>query len=263
MKKSIVNERGRKAMEKFHDQNLTVLRFSLLMECSSLNHGVFTRNGGFSEGDFSSLNLSCNVGDNLENVQKNIQAVSTYLGNTKLFFARQNHGTKIEKIDSLDSVIRNPCDILCSNVPGAALMITHADCQAAIFYDPIHHAIANAHCGWRGSVQNVYARTIEFMKNHFGSRPEDLLIAISPSISKNALELVNYKEELPQTFWQFQDKENYFDFWEISREQLKNAGVLSHHIEVAGICTFANKDDFFSYRRSKNTGRNATFVQLL
>jgi len=38
--------------------------------------------------------------------------------------------------------------------------------------------------------------------------------------------------------------------------------VLRHHIEVAGICTFANAQDFFSYRRDRVTGRNGTVVML-
>ena len=41
------------------------------------------------------------------------------------------------------------------------LVIQHADCQAAIFFDPVRKAIANVHCGWRGSVCNIYAKTVE------------------------------------------------------------------------------------------------------
>ena len=48
----------------------------------------------------------------------------------------------------------------------------------------------------------------------------------------------------------------------MSRAQLEEAGVLSGNIEVASICTYDNPEDYYSYRRDKVTGRNATVVAL-
>lgn len=143
------------------------------------------------------------------------------------------------------------------------LMIKHADCQAAIFYDPLHHAVANVHCGWRGNVKNIYREIVEAMGQRYGSRPQDLLVGISPSLGPQASEFRNYIKELPKSFWEFQIKPLYFDLWEISKQQLMGCGILSHHIEIAKICTFSTPEDCFSYRREKRSGRHATIVALL
>ena len=141
-------------------------------------------------------------------------------------------------------------------------MIKHADCQAAIFYDPVHHAVSCVHAGWRGNVQNIYAHAIAFMAGKFHSQPADILVCISPSLGPHFSEFKNYKTEFPESFWPFQIRPNYFNLWEISRTQLQECGILPHHIEIASICTYANEQDFFSYRRDKVTGRNATVVAL-
>lgn len=87
-------------------------------------------------------------------------------------------------------------------------------------------------------------------------------MGIGPSLGPNRAEFINHKVELPSTFLPFQFKENYFDFWEISKMQLSDAGICKEHIEIAGICTYSEEDDFFSHRRDKKRGRNGTVVAL-
>ena len=124
--------------------------------------------------------------------------------------------------------------------------------------DPVCRAIANVHAGWKGNAQNIYREVIERMHALFRSRPENLLVGISPSLGPDASEFVNWQSELPEFFWEFQFKPNYFNLWELSRKQLLSCGVLAHHIEIASICTYANPQDFFSYRRCKKSGRHGT-----
>lgn len=143
------------------------------------------------------------------------------------------------------------------------LLIRHADCQGTIFYDPVHQAIANVHCGWRGSVANIYKETIKEMGKLYGTDPEDLIVCIGPSLGPQAAEFKHYKEELPKDFWPFQVKPLYFDFWEISRMQLVEAGVPKEQIEVAEICTYSSERDCYSYRRNKNTFHHGTLVGIL
>lgn len=150
-----------------------------------------------------------------------------------------------------------------TDVKGLGLLITHADCQAAIFYDPVHRALANVHSGWRSSVQNIYLETIHKMRERYGSRPEDLRVGISPSLGPEAAEFRDFKTLFPEPFWSFQTKAEYFNFWEISRWQLISAGVLPHHIEIAGICTYSTPKDWFSYRREPCSGRHGTIAALV
>lgn len=145
---------------------------------------------------------------------------------------------------------------------GLGLTILHADCQVALFYDPIQHAITVTHCGWRGSVQNIYQESIAAMRSLYGTKAENLLVGISPSLGPSASQFIHYQRELPESFYPFQVKPLYFDFWAISKWQLRECGVLPHHIEIAEICTYSHPEDFFSYRRIKTSGRHATIASL-
>lgn len=151
-------------------------------------------------------------------------------------------------------------DGVMTDQPGVALIITHADCQAALFYDPKQHAIAAVHCGWRGNVANIYQETVAQMGQRYGTRPEDLKVAISPSLGPEAAEFRHYKTELPSAFLPFQVKPTYFDLWEISRWQLAQLGVKQ--VEFARLCTYHTPEDFFSYRRNGTKQRNITVLGL-
>jgi YfiH family protein len=242
------------------DQGLEWLEFEILADQPKLKHAVFLKHGGVSVGNFASLNLGGGTGDDPEHIAQNREKIKTVLGIKELISGKQVHGTQINLVTSDCSP--GECDGIVTQEKGLGLFIKHADCQAAIFYDPIHHAIANVHSGWRGSVNNIYAEAVNFMKGQFGTRPEDLLVGISPSLGPDHSEFKNYLTEIPEKFWKFQVKPTYFDFWEISRFQLKELGILSHHLEMASLCTFCEKEDFFSYRRDKPTGRNGTIVIL-
>lgn len=244
------------------------LEFELLAEVSGLSHGVFLRHGGVGKGPFKSLHVGrsmsvdANEGSDTQEIEENLMRIKNVMRIDSLISAYQVHGTSIEKIDYLHQDMLR-CDGLMTNQKDLALMIKHADCQAVILYDPEHRAIANVHCGWRGNVQNIYSIAVQNMLRQFGSKPENLLVGISPSLGPEKSEFINYRTELPLSFMPFQIKPSYFDLWAIARMQLEEAGVLPHHIEVAGICTYSHEEDFFSFRRdSRLTGNHATIAVL-
>lgn len=245
---------------------VTWLEFFLLQEFPHVQHGVFTRNGGVSCGACNSLNVAFDVGDSAEHVQENRarvqKSISTEQHSPEVIYANQEHSDAIFQIKTPQSLPPEPpkCDVMMTHVPNLALVIKHADCQVAIFYDPENNVCANVHAGWRGSVRNVYKKTIEMMKHEYGTKPENLIVCISPSLGPQAAEFKNYKVELPEEFWDFQIKPTYFDFWGISQWQLLQCGVLLQHIEIAKICTYSTPAEFFSYRREKISGRHATCV---
>ena len=223
-----------------------LLQFELLSEFPNLTHGCFLR-----------LNL------NEANGMPNRQKVQAALGIDHLVSAQQCHGKEVWEVRGGAVSGSRKSDALVTTCSNLGLLITHADCQAAIIYDPIHHVVANVHSGWRGSVQNIYAEAIEFLQTKHGSSPVDLLVGISPSLGPQRAEFIHYQTELPEPFWQFQTEPNFFDFWEISRWQFGQCGILPHHIEVAGICNYSNPDIAFSYRLSNTTERLGTVVSLL
>lgn len=244
------------------------LEFDLLSEFSKVKHAVFLRHGGCSQGIYANLNAGLHVGDHPEHVAANLERISQQLKQDNphwinYIWGRGVHGKSIASVNSRSPQAVPEVDGLITNDRGLSLMMKHADCQIALFYDPKHHAAANIHAGWRGSVANIYGEAVQQMRQAFGSNPADLLVCISPSLGPNEAEFINYRTELPESFWNFQVRPAYFDFWAISEHQLQAAGVLPHHIEVARISTYSNPRDFFSHRRDKLSGRNATCITLL
>jgi len=250
-------------MAEYDKAKLEWLEYDLLESYPHVLHGTFSRHGGISNGKhFSTLNLGEGTADIQEHVKTNRETVRKSLGLTSIVYPHQTHGVKIHRVSAKNGHTAVQADALYTSEKNIGLGITHADCQAAIFYDPVHEVVAIGHCGWRGSAQNIYARLIETMQREIGTQPHNLLVCISPSLGPDHSEFKNYKQELPKEFWDYQTKPYYFDFWQISRMQLQKSGILDKNIEIAEICTVCNTKDYFSYRAAKDTGRNATIVAL-
>lgn len=237
------------------------LEFEIFADHPELVHGVFLRHGGVSSGPFGSLNAKGNIGDDEENIAENRKRMLHALNMKRFIGGRQVHGDEVVWVKEGTQEVGD-CDALITDSTNLGLMIRHADCQAALIYDPTKKVLANVHSGWRGNVKNIYRATIRKMMQTFGSKPEDLLVGISPSLGPDHAEFKNYKVEFPEHFWNFQVRPEYFDLWAIARYQFEECGVLPHHVEIAGICTYANKEDYFSYRRDKVTGHHATLAML-
>lgn len=247
---------------------LSLFQFSLFQSLPGLTHGIFSRHGGNSQGVFSSLNLSFSVGDDPQKVIRNREQLFKTLEIKQLHSLNQVHGKETVEIldnpppDSHLSPEYRSGDILITRLPKQGLLIKQADCQSVLLYDPDHQAIANIHCGWRGNVSNVLAEAVKRMRACYGSLPSSLLAGIGPSLGPCCAQFINYRKEFPAKYWTYQTRPYYFDLWRLSRDQLMAAGVLEDRIEIAGICTSCRTNDFFSYRKEKNTGRFATVIAL-
>jgi polyphenol oxidase len=235
--------------------NIEWLEFELLTEEPGIAHGVFLRNGGVSQETFGSLNVSNGIGDTEENVSENRRRILEILGIERLVLGLQVQGVHIEHaVGDFERYL--DCDGLITSKKDLGLLIMHADCQAVILYDPVHQVVANIHVGWRGQFKNIYKKTIDEMSQVYGTKPEDLLVCISPSLGPQNAEFINYKTEVPEEFWEkFQVNPTYFDLWALARHQLEECGVLPQHIEIAQIDTYANSSDYFSFRRETKLGR--------
>lgn len=227
---------------------------------------MFSRHGGLGKAPYDTLNLSFYVGDENKTVLENRNNVQQRLEIERLYSVHQIHSDKVIVVDNACQGETHGYDALITNQPGAGLLIQQADCQAILLHDPVTNAIGAVHSGWKGSVLNIIAETITQMTVHFGTDPKDLTVVVSPSLGPCCAEFIHYRKELPAWMHAYQVRENYFDFWQISRKQLEGAGVPSAQIDTAGICTKCNTD-FFSYRRSvekgqTSTGRNGSVIAL-
>lgn len=219
-------------------EGLAWLEYAQLQPYPQVAHGIFLRDCG----DFSDLYVR--------------EKAAVLLGVEKMAQHRQVHGDGVQVVKEAQV---GECDGLITREVGLGLPIYHADCQAVLFFDPTTNTVANVHCGWRGNVLNIFAKAIEKM----GSSPEDLLVCIGPSLGPEHGEFVNHERELPEEFLPFRRGKNHFDFWKISQWQLESLGVRKEAIECANICTYADKERFYSYRREKDRARHMTLIALI
>lgn len=252
----------------FSEQNsLTVYRFPNLSGFTEIHHGVFTRMSGFSKGSFQGLNVSTTVGDDPDHTAGNRRAISGYFDGYELVFIRQVHGSDIvllKKNQKHGPSIHDEKtgDAMITNIPGKILVVQVADCQPVLLFDPGQKVVAAVHSGWRGSLLNIIGKTVLSMADHFDCDPEQIIAGIGPSLGPCCAEFIHYRKEIPECFWKYQKTENHFDFWELSLDQLQEAGVRENNIHISGLCTKCRHDLFFSYRKQPVTGRFAGAIGL-
>ena len=89
------------------------------------------------------------------------------------------HPARLQTADGR-AVLRG--DGMMTNVPGVFLGIQTADCVPVLVADVRRRAVAAFHAGWRGTLARIVERGIGTMRLRYGSRPQDLLAAVGPSI---------------------------------------------------------------------------------
>jgi len=239
-------------------EEVSWLEFELFQQYPEIAHGVFVKTAACEEG-FGGKEMQHDEG-----IKKNRHKAREAIGLDYLVTSRQCHEDHIALVDDYVDMLPDPsADGLCSSLRGIGLTVYHADCQAVFFYDPTKKVIANIHCGWRGNVCNILGKAVFSLQKRFGCNPKDLLVGISPSLGPRSAQFVHYREEFPEDFHGYQVAPGYFDLWEISYQQLRSAGILDSHIEIARLCTYEDNNYFFSYRRDKTLKRNMSVIGLL
>ena len=256
-----------------HRGGTTFLQFPHLARFDGLWHGIFTRHGGDSREPYHSLNVGLGIGDTPAAVGINRRRIQQLSEAPELVFANQVHGRQVLVLTEGQSrfgprpAVPSPGaaltgDALVTDEPGRYLVIQVADCQPVLLYDPVRRVAANVHCGWRGSIQNIVGRTIGTLQSRFGCRPGDIRAGIGPSLGPCCAEFVHYRTEIPEAYWCYRVGPCHFDFWAMTGDQLRAAGVAKRNILTSRICTRCHPDDFFSYRGEKKTGRFAAVIGL-
>lgn len=249
----------------FHHENTPISTSDNLMIESIKSAGggcqfrFFGCRGGVSRDQFASLNMSSDVGDDPQHVAVNRQRVKKWMQAEILVSTEQIHEDKVYVVDEdlqVDLEV-NGFDALITARRNIGLLIQQADCQAVLLHDPKTPAIAAIHCGWRGSVLNIIGKTVQSMQQQFATEPANLHAYIGPSLGPCCAEFINYRKELPESFYRFQVNKYHFDFWAISTEQLISAGLGERKITIFRECTSCS-EKYFSYRRACRTGNGVT-----
>jgi purine-nucleoside/S-methyl-5'-thioadenosine phosphorylase / adenosine deaminase len=157
-------------------------------------------------------------------------------------------------------------DALISNQPGLTLSVRTADCLPILMADTRNRAVAAVHAGWRGTLLEIVPKTIEAMKDQFGTRPDDLVIAIGPGIGPCCFDVG------PEVASQFSplfpersdlDRRTKIDLVETNLRLLGRNDGRMRQIATSGLCTCCRADLFHSYRRDRDAaGRMVSAIRL-
>ncbi len=230
-----------------------------------LVHGFSTRKGGVSKPPYHSLNLGLHTGDTRHAVFENRKRYFTALGisEQRVVFPEQVHSDSI--VFAKEPGIIPHCDALITDQAGLYLSIQTADCFPVFIFDPVHRAVGIVHSGWRGTAQNIVGKTIERFKEHFGSAPNDLFIAIGPGVQQSCYQVDTATAQHFHAKFLLADGKDHFklDVQGAILEQILSEDVPSRNIEIDKTCTHCREDLYYSYRRDgKRSGRMMGIIGL-
>mgnify|MGYP002632386645 FL=1 len=154
------------------------------------------------------------------------------LGIEKLAIAKQTHSDHILSVEKAG--IYQDTDAFVTNVPGLALTVRCADCQAVLLHDPVAGVVAAVHSGWRGNAQNIIGKTVRKMVEEYRCDPANIRAAIGPSLGTCCAEFSDPHEELPEFMHKYVDGK-HVNLWQCAEDQLSEEGVKQ--IENSRICT--------------------------
>ena len=231
------------------------------LQLPGIAHGFFTREGGHSQGLFTSLNCGLGSGDDIEKVKKNRAQVAASLGvaHDHLVSGYQVHGTDVAVVTG-PLVERPKVDGLVSNTVGVALAVLTADCGPVLFADAKARVIGACHVGWKGALNGVYRSTVEAMER-LGARCENIIAVLGPTISQAAYEV---GPEFPAPFIEaskghqkyfipsLKERHYMFDLPQFLHDEMQGIG-LGKVVDL-GLCTYTDEQRFFSYRRATHRG---------
>lgn len=247
-------------------------------ETSLVKHGFSTREGGVSKDCYSSMNFRFNCDDEYENVLKNFKIMANTLDMdyNKLVLSKQVHEDIIHTVTEKDcgnGIAREnefeSVDALITDKKGIPMVTLFADCVPLLFLDKRLGVVALAHSGWKGTVKRIGQKTIEKMKNDYGSRAEDILTAIGPSIQECHFEVgddiaeIFIKEFGSDTAVKYGDR-YHVNMQKAIEKQFIESGILAENIDNCGICTYCNSDLLFSHRKTNGKrGNLGAFIELI
>jgi len=233
------------------------------LDLPAIKHGFFTREGGISQGRYSSLNCGFGSVDCKKAVKENQTRALNSLGISikSLRTAWQVHSTDVITIKNPKEEYKKPkCDSLITNVKGLALGILTADCAPILFANSKLGIIGAAHAGWKGALGGILENTVYEMIS-LGSSPRDITAVVGPTIGPKSYEVgPDFRQMFLESsqknsrFFRQSLKENHwtFDLPKYVQSRLEATGI--GFIVNLELDTYAYPKRFFSYRRTCHQG---------
>ena len=236
-----------------------------------------TRQGGFSEGAFESLNLGLLTGDDRATVIRNRRelARTADADEQNVVMGWQVHGTDIREWTGPDpdQAFLDPqgghlkVDGHITRTPGLAPLVLVADCLPVAIAG--NGAVAMLHCGWRPLAGGLIAKAMHQIQGLsdpvFGDSASHadasgLAAAVGPGIGRCCYEV---GQEVLEAFAGYEGVADgrMLDLRAVAEQQLRAAGI--ERVEHIDLCTSCNPELFFSHRRDNGvTGRQGGMAWL-
>ena len=244
-------------------------------EFNNVRHCFFSKHGGVSEGIYSSLNCGLGSNDNKNNVLNNLAIVSKKIGVSKnnLFIMNQTHSNKVVTINENNKNIqRIGSDALITRNKNIAISVLTADCVPVLIYEEVNHVIACIHAGWKGSINGIIKNTLKEIVNI--GKNHKIHVAVGPCIGVKNYEVGKefynefVKENKKNEIFFFHTQKDKFLFNLRSYVNFKIKEFNIEHLENIDFDTYAEKENFFSFRRSghlgeKDYGRCISTISLI
>ena len=226
---------------------------------TGIRHAFFTRSGGVSTGLYASLNGGVGSQDDAGKVVENRARMAAALGvePRRLLTAYQSHSPNVVVAEAPWTTGDRPqADAIVTRMRALAIGVTTADCGPVLLADPRTGVIGAAHAGWRGALTGVVEATVAAMER-LGAARGQIRAAIGPMIRQTSYEVgpdlvARFRAEDPAASRFFapakREAHAMFDLAGYIAARLKRAGITA--VEDTGLCTYADPQRFFSYRRT-------------
>ena len=241
-------------------------------------HAFTTRYGGVSRGEFASLNLGSNRGDDPEAVRENYRRVCALMGAgiDDCAVTKQVHGSEVRVVTKADrhvcmSTVPYEADGLVTNERGLPIMCFVADCVPALLCDGENSVIAAVHCGWRSSVADILGETVKKMCA-LGAKPESIHAAMGAAIGRCCFET---DDDVPEAVEKYlggeteglfdrrADGKTMVDLRAANARRLIQLGLKAENIDISRECTMCSHEKYWSHRYTKGRrGSQAAAIVL-
>jgi polyphenol oxidase len=235
----------------------------LLANLPGVRHGFFTRAGGVSRGIYAGLNGGTGSHDAPQDVAENRARMAAAIGIAPdhLLTAYQIHSPTVVIAETPWAADARPrADAIVTRMSGLGIGISTADCGPVLLADAQGGVVGAAHAGWRGALAGVTDATIAAMER-LGAKRERIVAALGPMIRQPNYEVgqdlvgqflaadsANHRFFRPSA----QVGHAMFDLAGYVAARLAASGIAG--VEDIGLCTYADPDRFFSYRRATHRG---------
>lgn len=229
-----------------------------------------TRLGGVSQPPFESLNLGAHVGDNVECVKQN-RALINAPGS--ICWLDQVHGQDMVELPTQTHLAYPPqADAVYTFAPNQVCAVMTADCLPVLLTDSQARFVAAVHCGWRGLASGILTKTLTTITSKTQSPLTQIIAWLGPAIGPLKFEVgdevrqcfmdkeLAYQNSFIQSSALKSQHKWFANIYQLAEIELNQLGVTQIYSDRE--CTMNQPDDYFSYRRDGQTGRQASLIWL-